>query len=440
MKKYDKYKDSGIEWIGEIPEYWEVKSLKYIASIVLGKMLTSTDKGGYFLKPYLRAANLNWLFVNVEDVKKMWFSNKELDTYRLKRDDLLVSEGGEVGRTCIWNEELPECYIQNSVHKITVNESCTPRYFLYHFFTLGQIGAFDLIVNRISIAHLTMEKLKEIKFITPNKVEQTAIASYLDRKTAEIDELIADKRRLLELYEEEKTVVINHAITKGINPDVKMKDSGIEWLGEIPEHWEVKKLKYVLIEKLKYGANEPAIDENLDHPRYIRITDFGNDGMLKRETFKSLPLEKAVDYILNEGDILFARSGATVGKTFQFKNYEGIACFAGYLIKATVNTSLMNSDFLYYFTKSGTYENWKSSIFNQATIQNIGADKYSILELPTPPSQEQQSIVNYIETETVRIDSKINKAEKLIELLTEYRTALISDSASRTEDKFRSLT
>ena len=97
----------------------------------------------------------------------------------------------------------------------------------------------------------------------------------------------------------------------------KYKDSGIEWIGEIPEHWDVKRLAYVISDKLQYGANEVAIEENIEHPRYIRITDFGADGKLKKDTFKSLPPEKASDFILNDGDVLFARSGATVGKTFQ---------------------------------------------------------------------------------------------------------------------------
>lgn len=141
----------------------------------------------------------------------------------------------------------------------------------------------------------------------------------------------------------------------------KYKDSGIEWIGEIPEHWEVKRLKWILSENLKYGANESAELDNPEFPRYIRITDFGDDGRLKSDTFKSLPYEIAKDYMLEEGDILFARSGATVGKTFQFKNYEGLACFAGYLIKAKPNSEIANSDYVYLFTKSSGYESWKVS-------------------------------------------------------------------------------
>jgi len=127
---------------------------------------------------------------------------------------------------------------------------------------------------------------------------------------------------------------------------ILMKDSGIKWIGDIPENWKVKVLKRVLAEPLKYGANEVAEFENNNHPRYIRITDFGNDGLLKDDTFKSLEPQIAEPYLLNEGDVLFARSGATVGKTFQFKNYKGKACFAGYLIKANPQSYLISSDFL----------------------------------------------------------------------------------------------
>ncbi len=176
-----------------------------------------------------------------------------------------------------------------------------------------------------------------------------------------------------------------------------------------------------------YGANESAELEDRSLPRYIRITDFGNNGLLKNDTFKSLPIEIANQYLLEEGDVLFARSGATVGKTYHFINYEGQACFAGYLIKATADTNKIFSKFLYYFTHSGAYKNWKDSIFIQATIQNIGADKYNNLKLSLPPVEEQKQIAEYIQIETTRIDTIITKSNKKIELLQEYRTALISE-------------
>lgn len=206
-------KDSGVEWIGEIPEDWEVKKLKLISTIVLGKMLTPSDKGGYYLKPYLRAQNISWEHVNTDEIKEMWFSKNELNIYRLHKDDLLVSEGGEVGRTAIWKEEVSECYIQNSVHKVTLNPENNPKYFLYAFESCGKSNFFSSIVNRVSIAHLTREKLKEITFPVPNKREQTQITDYLNVKTTKIDQTIQKIQKNIELLEEYKKSLIHHVVT-----------------------------------------------------------------------------------------------------------------------------------------------------------------------------------------------------------------------------------
>lgn len=207
----------------------------------------------------------------------------------------------------------------------------------------------------------------------------------------------------------------------------EMKDSGVEWLGIIPKEWEIKRIRHIIKEPLKYGANESAELDDIALPRYIRITDFGDDGKLKESTFKSLEYEKAKEYFLNEGDILFARSGATVGKTFQFKNYNGKACFAGYLIKATSNKKIIISDFLYNFTKTKNYENWKNSIFMQATIQNIGADKYKELKLCIPYIKEQQKIATFLDQKTAEFDNIIAKKQVFIDKLKETQSILISE-------------
>ena len=149
------HKPSDIEWLGNIPEHWNVKPLKHIATVSLGKMLTPDDKGGQYLKPYLRAANLTWGNVQVEDVKEMWFTEHEMKQLRLEKFDLLLGEGGEVGRTSIWLNELPECYVQNSVHRVRCFSEFEPMFLFYLSLTYCNVGFYDSIVNRISIAHLT---------------------------------------------------------------------------------------------------------------------------------------------------------------------------------------------------------------------------------------------------------------------------------------------
>jgi type I restriction enzyme S subunit len=206
-------KDSGIEWLGEIPEHWKVKKIKYLSRIVLGKMLTPSDKGDYLLKPYLRAQNLHWFNVDISDVKDMWFSENELKQYILEVNDLLVSEGGEVGRTSIWKDELEECYIQNSVHKVTFSNTNNPEYFLYLFYIYGSQGHFNSIVSRVSIAHLTREKLKEVKLLVPPRGEQDMITNYLTEFDKKNEEIIKQLETQINLLKEYKTTLISEAVT-----------------------------------------------------------------------------------------------------------------------------------------------------------------------------------------------------------------------------------
>lgn len=208
-----KMKDSGVEWIGEIPEGWEVKPIKHIANVVLGKMLCNEDKGNYQLKPYLKSKNIQWLNVDVSSVDEMWFSKKELIDYRLKKGDLVLSEGGEVGKTCIWNNELEECYIQNSAHKVTFHTNNSQVYYLYLLFTAGKIGLFEKIVNRVSIGHLTKDKLINIEVIQPPLDEQLAISNWIEKASSKIDTAISLKEQEIEKLKEYKASLINSAVT-----------------------------------------------------------------------------------------------------------------------------------------------------------------------------------------------------------------------------------
>ncbi len=211
----------------------------------------------------------------------------------------------------------------------------------------------------------------------------------------------------------------------------KMKDSGVEWIGEIPEDWTVIKLKYLLQKSLQYGANESGIPYNPSLPRYIRITDISNDNRLKEEGKLSLPIEAATGYYLQDGDILFARSGATVGKSFIYKEKYGKCAFAGYLIKASVNWRKVNPQFVYYYTLSAGYELWKSQIFVQATIQNIGADKYANLEIPLPSLPEQGKIVSFLFKQCGQIDSVINRTRSGIEEYKKLKQAVITQAVTK---------
>ena len=204
----------------------------------------------------------------------------------------------------------------------------------------------------------------------------------------------------------------------------KYKDSGVSWIGEIPKGWEVSSLKRYLSETMKYGASESGEINQPSWTRYIRITDIDDNGNLKNDGVKTLNPNIAKDYMLKKGDVLFARSGATVGKSFLY-NSDKPACFAGYLIKAVCNKHLLSS-FLLAYTKSAQYDDWKNSTFIQATIQNIGADKYMNMPIVIPSIPEQRAIVSFLDKKTAQIDRFITEAEREIEKLNELKQAQIA--------------
>ncbi|MEN9908926.1 MAG: hypothetical protein RLZZ540_2075 [Bacteroidota bacterium] len=429
MKKYNNYKDSGIEWIGDLPEHWEVKKLKYLVKEPLKYGANESAEEEILEDPrYIRITD----FGNDGKLKNDTFKSlsfEKAENFLLKEGDVLFARSGAtVGKTFLFKDYSGIACFAGYLIKASCDLDKMKPEFLYEFTNSGGYENWkQSIFQQSTIQNIGADKYNQLKIGVPSISEQKLIINYLDHKTTQIDTLIAKKEQFISLLQEERTAVINQAVTKGLDPKVKLKDSGIEWLGEIPEHWEVKRLKHLVKTPLKYGANESAEDEILEDPRYIRITDFGNDGKLRKSTFKSLSFDKAENFLLEEGDILFARSGATVGKTFFFKDYQGVACFAGYLIKATCNPMIMKAEFLYEFTNSSGYENWKQSIFQQSTIQNIGADKYNQLKIGVPSLIEQQGIIVFISKKTNEINILISKAEQEIELLKEYKTALISE-------------
>lgn len=209
------------------------------------------------------------------------------------------------------------------------------------------------------------------------------------------------------------------------------KPSGVEWLGDIPEGWELFRLKHLATTPLMYGANEAALDNDVNNPRFIRITDIKDDGGLNDETFRSLKPEIAEPYLLERGDILLARSGATVGKSFIYSSDWGTCCFAGYLIKASIEPSRALATWVYRYTQTKYYWDWIDSIQIQATIQNVSAEKYNSFLIAVPSLTEQAKIAAFLDHETAKIDALIAKQQRLIVLLEEKRQAVISHAVTK---------
>jgi type I restriction enzyme S subunit len=425
-------KDSGIEWIGEIPEDWDTVKIKHLAAHKEGLFLDGdwiesdiiTSEGVRYLttgnigEGYFKEQGDG--FISEETLKKM-------NCLIVYPGDLVISRLNKpIGRACLlpYTHDKYVIAVDNVV--LRPNPKLYNRLFLKFAMNIdGYSEEANMISRGATMPRISRTLLGNIKLPIPSSDEQQKIANFLDKKVAEIDHILVKTRESIEEYKKYKQSLITEAVTKGLNPDVKMKDSGIEWIGEIPEHWEITRLKNLLDSPLKYGANSSGItyDENL--PRYIRITDVTLDNNLKGDGKLSLPIEEAEEFLLTDNDILFARSGATVGKTFLYKEDYGLSAFAGYLIKASVS-DINEPEFIYYYTLSSAYNEWKNRIFIQATIQNIGANKYSNMEIVIPSNKDEQiEIVKFIQEKTSHIDNLISQKEQLLSDFEAYKKSLI---------------
>ncbi len=282
----------------------------------------------------------------------------------------------------------------------------------------------------VSYPAINASDLGDIKVSLPEISAQRLIANYLDRETARIDGLIAEKERMLALLEEKRTALISSVVTRGLDPSTPLKPSGQEWLGDIPVNWKLWRLKHLASEPLSYGANEAALEDNPEWPRFVRITDIAVDGSLRDETFKSLSPEIAEPFLLNDGDLLFARSGATVGKSFIYRPSWGIACFAGYLIRFRCDVRKALPDYLNLYAQSAAYWHQVLTGTIQATIQNFSAEKYADIFVPLPPLKTQQEIVDSMAKEQARFNGLTTQISSSLTLMRERRTALITAAVS----------
>jgi len=423
LRPYPAYKDSGVPWLGEVPEHWSVVPNR----ATFGEI----KEGGHPDEPMLSVTITRGVIPQsalLSDTSKKDSSNEDRSRYKLVcPGDITYNKmrawQGAVGSSDYRGIVSPAYIVMRP------RDNQHPRFFHYLFRT----PAFAKEAERWSYGissdqwSLRTEEFGQIYSCVPSLPEQTAIVRYLDYMDRRIRRYINARKKLIALLNEQKQAVIHQAVTRGLDPNVRLKPSGVEWLGDVPEHWEVRRLRYAVIGKLTYGANVAGEHSDPEWPRYLRITDFASDGAIREDTFCSLPPEIAKDYLLKPGDILLARSGATVGKAFRVTPAVGSACHAGYLIRARPNPAIVNPGFLFAFTQTGSFRTWKDSICITATIQNIGADRYANLYVPIPPLSEQTEVVDFIASALEPLNAGIARAERGIELALEYRTSLVTD-------------
>ena len=428
-KPYPDYRNSGVEWLGDIPAHWTLKRLRFACDINPRKSEIAAlppDTGVSFLPMEKIGQDGTYVLDETRTLDQVWQGY----TYFRERDVVVakITPCFENGKGALFRGLFSGIgFGTTELHVLRASADTWPEFVFY----LTRLHSFRHLGSAMMYGAAGQQRVPEdfIKdFVAgfPPLSEQRAIADFLDRETARIDTLVAKQERLIALLQEKRAALISHAVTKGLDPDVVMKDSGTPWLGEIPAHWELVRLKFLTKKPLQYGANEAAQINNPDLPRYIRITDISEDGSLRENTFRSLPFEAAADYLLEPGDLLLARSGATVGKSFMYQESWGTACYAGYLIRFRPDLTVVEPRFILYFVNSPAYWSWLSSIFIQATIQNVSAEKYANLLVPVPPLVEQRAIAAHLDRETAKTDALVAKAQEIIGRLQEYRTALIS--------------
>ena len=427
MEKYQQYVNSGFEWIGDIPVQWNNLRLRFVCEFRNG--YTPSKANPEFWEdgtiPWYRMEDIRDSGRKLEEAKQYVTKDAIKGGGLFEAGSFILATTATIGEHAVLivdslaNQQFTNLKIRKSLSNRLLRD-----YFFYYLFVIDDYC--KATTKTSTFPAVSMELLKNCHVVFPLVQEQQAIVDYLDKKCSEIDNVISAQQKRIALLQELKQSVITHAVTKGLNPNVEMKDSGVEWIGKIPASWDVVHLKRILRERMQYGANEPAESDDTTYPRYIRITDITANGELRPETFKSLEPSKAKDYLLDKGDVLFARSGATVGKTFLF-NADIKACYAGYLIKASCDKRRMLPEYLYYYTQSGAYECWKNSVFIQSTIQNIGADKYQMMYILVPSKDEQKQIVEYTMRKSQIFDAAISKAQHQVELLQEYKQSLITE-------------
>lgn len=405
------------EWRDVLPGLrttWPPRPLKRSLALndsgVWGEEADPEEDGTLVLRSTDIGVTGNW---TIERPARRRLTSSEERSARLMKGDLLVvtSSGSELhlGKTAIVDEEvasLGACF-SNFTQRLRPGRSHDPRFIWYLLNSdFGREQLVWLGSTTTGLRNLNGEILGQVVYPGPPTREERHIADFLDRETARVDRVIERKALLAERLEERLNALVSRAF------------EGDGSLGV--------RLKHVISEPLKYGANEAGTHEEQAWPRFIRTTDVTDDGELRDDTFKSLPPQVAEKYMLEDGDLLLTRSGATVGKAIRYQAAWGPACFAGYMIRARPDRRKVIPGYLEHFARSASYWQQVDVSIWQATIQNISAERYGNFVLPLPSVSKQERIVRRLDEETRRTKELIGSLASQMDLLMERRQALIT--------------
>lgn len=414
MRRYESYKDSGVEWLGEVPSHWEVKKMKFLFQDTSIKnkpdetLLSVTQNRGVIPRDWLEERTV--------------MPSGSLETFKfIEKDDFAISlrsfEGGL--EICHHDGIISPAYTVLKYNKKLLNNG----YYKYLFKCQKFISEMQTsIVGIREGKNISYEELKYSFLPIPQTNEQQKISQFLDDKTAKIDQAVDLAEKQIALLKQHKQILIQNAVTRGLNPDVPLKDSGVEWIGQVPEHWEILSIKR--LSQVKRGASPRPIDnpkyfDNDGEYAWVRISDVTASNMYLLETTQKLSnLGKSYSVPLMPGSLFLSIAGS-VGKPIITKIkvciHDGFVYFPEYK---------QNTKFLYYIFYS---EQPYIGLGKMGTQLNLNTDTVGAIKIPIPPLCEQQKIADYLDTQTAKIDQAIALKTAHIEKLKEYKSVLIND-------------
>jgi type I restriction enzyme S subunit len=416
---YQKYKDSGVVWLGDIPEHWEQKRFKFSVNLINNKIEAENSNLSYMGLEHIES----WTGKKIEDKNA---SSEGIGSHFLPNDVLFGKLRPYLAK--VYLSDI-EGLASTEALVLRCKNNIFPKFLKYYILSRDFINIVDSSTFGAKMPRASWDFIGNLFFIFPPLNEQQKIAQFLDYKTKQIDELIKKKETLIEKLDEKRTAIISHAVTKGLDSSVTMKDSGIEWLGDIPKHWKVIRLKH-LANKITDG--EHISPKNIDigipllsakdiRERYIRFDDASYVTEEDAQVFwKRCKPEK--------GDILIVSRGATVGR-IGFVEINTKFCLMGSVILIKLN-DIVYPDFIYFATNQNYVQKSIIQVSDASAQQAIYLIDVKETKFFIPPYNEQKQISKHLDQKTTQIDQQKAKIKEAIELLKEYRTSLITNAVT----------
>ena len=428
MKRYPEYKESGVEWIGEMPRHWKKSRLKYESEVPVQYGLNINSD--LYVEQGIRFIRTTDITENGELIDKGVYLGTEAveKIYLTQPNDFLISRSGTLGRAYLHQSDEKHTY---GGYLVRFNFGCSIKSRFIFYFTKSNCFEDWITLNTIqsTIGNVNGQKYSNLEIFLPSLSEQQQIANFLDRKTEQIDELIRIKERRIELLQEQRTALINQVVTKGLDPNVEMKPSSVEWIGEIPRHWNVVPLTKYLESIIDYRGRTP---EKIEGGRFLVTAKNIRDGQIDYEISQEFTPEDEYQRIMTRGipqigDVLFTTE-APLGEV---ANVDDVSiALAQRIIKFRPKSDLLNSYFLKYWILSYSFQYDLQRYATGSTALGIKASKLCLLKLNLLPLEEQKQIVDYLDQKTEQTNILIATEQRKIELLKEYRQSLISEAVT----------